>query len=736
MGARCLWALAKLDGREPAELQPLLDRVADLFASSTTGWVNDARGPLTQYDIYTPDMYLLAEPFAERLGPCWRAGFEKVVNDLDVLAQPDGAIVWGRSVGALSLAMTIEVGATCAERSIGGPAERWLARVTQAIVGLDRWFRNGVITAHQGRTSDVYRGSPRRLQMTLDVYGKLLLAARSLGGCTAATAACASSAAWPPVDKLVTFDEPSRSAAWAYRSRDLSFVLPVMHGYSADYLPSPRQPGVFEQPVAGPPTMLPTVHAQVLTDGQSRSVQLVPADTARTVVHENNGLLIEHAGWAPVGAGPGHPDAIGGSRRVTYRARGRVLEVQERLTVDVDALAGTGPGAAGSIVVLAGDSADQPVHLSSEPEARRLDVDTADMAEWRSHWGTCSRVQQLEFPLVRRLEFTWRLSRAVRIASTDLDHPYSQALYGPMAGKAAVVSAGPPDGDLTDRLRQADIMHLAWPERWSGVDPAITAQVIRQVRAAGARIAWTQHNLVPHRRKDEAGFATYALWAQAADLVIHHSEYGQKVALATHAYGRQTRHVVVPHGAWTDHYQEYRAVTRTEVEREEGWPPSRLRLAVIGQPRDEKDIQLVIDAVEASSSEDVQLVARAAPGTSSADTRIILDYGHLSERRYRRRMKAFDAVIMPFRPGMLATGTVFDCIGAGVPAITSDWEYLAEVLGDAAIRFGSTAADLRTCIDGLSDVALARFRQATTALRDRYQWSDIGLRTLAALEEL
>ena len=113
-------------------------------------------------------------------------------------------------------------------------------------------------------------------------------------------------------------------------------------------------------------------------------------------------------------------------------------------------------------------------------------------------------------------------------------------------------------------------------------------------------------------------------------------------------------------------------MTRNEAEREEGWSPSRLRLAVIGQPRDEKDVQLVIDAIEASSRTDVQLIARATPGMSSPDDRVILDYGHLSERRFRRRMKAFDAIILPFKPkGMLATGTIFDCIGAGVPGIIS-----------------------------------------------------------------
>jgi hypothetical protein len=633
--------------------------------------------------------------------------------------------------------MTISVGAISAERSIGKPAQRWLPRITAAIANMDQWFHHGVITAHQGRTSDVYRGSSRRLQMTLDIYGKLLLAARSLRRCTASMATFPDSSVWPPADKLITFDQVSRSVAWAYRSKDLSFVLPVMHGYSVEYLPSPRQPGVFEQPVVGPPTMIPTIYTRIFVGGQSQSVQLVPAGLARAVTHEDDGLVIEHAGWAPIGTDRSHPHAISGSRRVSYRVRGRVLDVHEQLLVDTHALSGTVPATPGSIVVLAGDSADQPLHLSAESDAKRLEIDTADMTEWRNHWSANSRVQQLELPLAHALEFTWRLTRGLRIATTDLDHQYSRALYGPMRGKAAVISAGQPDCDLTDRLRHVDIVHLAWPERWIGVDPAVNARVIEQVRASGARIAWTQHNLVPHRHKDEAGFATYALWAEAADLVIHHSEYGRRVALATHAYGRQTKHVVLPHGAWTEHYQEYRAVTRNEVEREEGWSPSRLRLAVIGQPRDEKDVQLVVDAIEASSRTDVQLIARATPGMSSPDDRVILDYGHLPERGFRRRMKAFDAIILPFKPkGMLATGTIFDCIGAGVPAIISEWEYLTEVLGEAGIRFGSTVADLSACIDTLPEPALVRSRQATVALRERYRWSDIGLRTLATFEQL
>jgi glycosyltransferase involved in cell wall biosynthesis len=735
VAARCLWALAELESRKPAadtpELRQALGEVAELFASSATGWVNDGLAPFAQYDIYTPDMYLLALPFADRLGPNWRTGFAKVIDDLDLLAQPGGTVVWGRSVGVLSLTMTLEVGAVCAELSLSPTSDRWLTRIQAAILELAGWFSAGIITAHQERTSDPYRSVARRLQLTLDVYGKVLLAARSLRGCPVGMTGGPAAVAWLPTDQLIRFDSRSRAAAWAYRSSSLSFVLPVMHGYSLDYLPTPRQPGLFEQPTSGPPTLIPTVYSSVMVDGQPCPIPLLPVCPAETVSHRSDGLVVTHRGWAPVGATRSHPNAIDGSRVASYRVHGRTLEVRERLSF------ATSP--AGPVVVLAGDNAGQPVRLATESgntASRSLVIDTAGIAEWRSHWGACSRVQQVEFPSTKTLEFTWRVTRGLRIASTDLQHQYSQALYGPMAGRAAVVSAGEPDADLTERLRNVDILHLAWPERWGGVDPATVARVIGQVRAAGVAIAWTQHNLVPHRRKDEDGYAAYALWAKVVDLVIHHSDYGQGVALATYTYGPRTKHVVIPHGAWTDQYVAHRSVTRTEIEREEGWPAVGLRLAVIGEPRKEKDIRAVLSAVEACTRRDVQLIARTPTGMNSADKRIIIEHGHLPERRYHRRMAAFDAVILPFiADGMVTTGTVFDCIGAAVPAIISDWGYLAEVLKGAGIRFGRTAADLTACLNSLTESALAKSRLAMVGLRDRYGWADIAERALAAFEE-
>ena len=108
-----------------------------------------------------------SQPFAEHLGPEWGNSFNKVVDDLDLRCQPSAAVVWGRSVGALSLAMTMQIGAYGASRPNDYSRRRWLARVRLALSEMETWFTLGVISAHQDRTSDVYRSTARRLQLSL-----------------------------------------------------------------------------------------------------------------------------------------------------------------------------------------------------------------------------------------------------------------------------------------------------------------------------------------------------------------------------------------------------------------------------------------------------------------------------------------------------------------------------------------------------------------------------------------
>jgi hypothetical protein len=119
------------------------------------------------------------------------------------------------------------------------------------------------------------------------------------------------------------------------------------------------------------------------------------------------------------------------------------------------------------------------------------------------------------------------------------------------------------------------------------------------------------------------------------------------------------------------------------------------------------------------------------------DERIMAEMGHVEERRYHRRMAAYDAIIMPFAPtGMLTTGTAFDCIGAGVAAITSEWDFFDDTFAGGDIRYGTTTQELTACMDALTPERLAASANAMTALRGTHDWSVIAADTAAVLEEV
>lgn len=577
-----------------------------------------------------------------------------------------------------------------------------------------------------------YRGTARRLQMTLDIYGKLLLAAIELRR-RPAPATLPLATAWGPVDRLVLLDPERNATVWSHRSPSLTFALPTMMGFSAEYAPSPRGPGLFEQPTSGHPTMVPVV-SRLGRDERSGTEQgpLIPAGLPVEVGHQPAELTLRHVGWAPVGQSAESDEAIGGSRTATYRVEGRALVVHEELAFDNADLPGP-------LSITIAERADRPLDVEVSGAAhRQLAVDTSGISEWRSFWGELPRVHQIEIEPATSVSLSWRVTPRVRVASSIHGHAYDAALYGPLADRVVAGSAGMPDAKLARRLRDVDVLHMAWPEWWSGTGPDRNRDVLELVRASGTKILWTQHNLLPHFFKDAAAAASYQLWAEAADAVIHHTEVGRAIALDTYSYGAHTTHHVIPHGHWGDRYAGMRATTRANVELEEGWAPCAVRLAVVGTPRVEKDLQLVVDAVANSTRDDIQLVIRADLATAVPDDpRIVAEYGHVEEQRFHRRLAAYDALVLPFAPtGMLTTGTAFDCIGAGVPAITSDWSFFDETFRGADLRYGSTSRELTALLDSLTPADLERAREATLGLQPDHDWGDIAARTLAVIEDV
>ena len=294
-------------------------------------------------------------------------------------------------------------------------------------------------------------------------------------------------------------------------------------------------------------------------------------------------------------------------------------------------------------------------------------------------------------------------------------------------------------------LARADVFHLDWPEWFLGPDPGRTRRMIAALRQAGVGIAWTQHNLGPHAggHGDGPMAAVYDAWAEAADVVLHHSRWGEGVVRDRWRFRADALHVLVPHvhfGGLMTALDGDRAEAERELGLRSAGDRGVIRLAVFGAPRAEKDVVMVLDAFAACGREDLELLVLSLRPEEVElvpdDPRITaLTYEEVPRAVYDRRLSTVDCAVLPFRsPGMLTTGTVGDVIGAGLPAVVSDWPFLTEVLGDAGISYGSTREGLTGCLEALDRAALARAAAASLSRRAACSPAAVADATFAALE--
>lgn len=732
VAARILSEEERLTGARPPELDEFVARTAALMAASGTGWVNDMFDPLVHFDMYTPDMYIFAEPIRDEIGAGWDHGFRSVIADLDHLVQPDGTIVWGRSSGLLALAMTIEIAGYGARHGLLDPPTPWFDRARVAADRLGALLPDGLNAAHQHRMTMRYRGPARRLQMGFDLVDKVAAAARHLLEAPP-TAAAPPAATWTATDTLVRPDLGVEAAVWGYRSRSLSFVVPVMRGLWTEYVTSPRSPGVLE-----PPTQTHVALAPWFPDPgdpahpESPSRWMAPAGLPDAIEKAPGSLTVTTSRWGHSDEARGDARVIDGARRVTFSVDGRTLSVHEQIRVDHPDV--------GQVTVDVPETADRRLDVRVGGDASIRTVDTSGIAEWRGYWHELPTVHQVEIPLVDgRAEVTWSVTPELRIGFQPLGHIYGSYLFRSLHDRLRAVELPPADEHLADALLDLDVFHIGWPEYYSWEDPTRAATAIRTVHDAGLPIVWTQHNLVPHHSRSDEMLDIYRQWAAAADVVVHHSEWGRDLARQTHPYRDDCRHVVLPHGYWDHRFEHIGHVDRARAERVFRWEPVPIRLAVIGAPRIDKQVQDVLDAFSATDRDDMELVIRLNGGeTLPDDPRIHYDYLELQEQAYARKLKAVDAVILPFDPDgqMLTTGTAADIIGAGTGVICSDWGYAREVFAGAEICYGSGATDLQACLQGLTVEQLEASKTGVMARRAAYRWDDIAADLLALYEEL
>lgn len=736
--ARCAVARAALLGPDAApSCAALVDRTAALLGAGEHGLLDDSAGGHGRYDIYAADVVLFTEPFAAALGPSWPRAAAAALELVEAVVGADGtAVPWGRSTGALGRCLTVELAALVAAPVPGltaTGASWWAGAAATALASLRPWFGGGLLRAHHDRSPYGYRGPHRWAQMTFDVLGKLAWA----GSRFLAAPAVEVARPWvrPARDEWRPFESERTLGVWSHRRGRTGWVVPVVGAARSDYLPVPREPEVLDTPVDAD---LAVGVAVVLAGGRRWHGGGRPT----AVRHEAGRLTVTWDGLVPAGAFDAGDtlDGLPCRRQVTYTAAGRGIEVRERMTFE-------GPVPEGLSLAVA-EGAVQPLHVElwSDRPARRATYDTAGMKSWRSFWGPLPTVHELDVDPAPVVEVGWRVTPKVRVLTFHPGHHYHRSLYGPLADR---VWAGEIPREtiedpaaLAEALTRFDVFHLHWPEWFLGADVARNEAFAGALAAAGLPVVWTQHNLVPHSR-DRRMDAVYALWAGAADVVLHHSAWGEGRVRQRWPFRSGARHVLVPHGHFGNLAPaggSERRRRRVAAEARLGLRVGALRLGVVGAPRPEKDVQTVIDAVHAVSRDDVELLVASGRGDERvpADPRIhVLPYDFVTRDEYEDRLSTVDVAVLPFADGeLLTTGTVGDVVAHGLPAVTGPWPYLAEVLGEAALPYDGSADGLCALIEGLTPEVLARAATAARALRDRYDWSVVAEVLWAELDRL
>lgn len=725
---------------DPVLLASLLERVERLVTRSAHGWHDDSPLHAGRYDIYTADLYLFLEPLlalpdvAARLEAPWRRGVASVLDLVASCGATNGAaFAWGRSTGALSLCLTVELGALAVAGGLADDAAFWLGRTAHAFERCAGWLEDGLVSAHRHRAPYSYRGPQRRLQMSLDVLGKLAWAAGRLAHAGAGTAAVTAvhdgEVLFPVHDRLVEFQHEPRAALWTHRSRGLTFSMPFVGCTLNDYLPAAQCPGLLEVPVE---VELPVGVPFAVRSGATWVAGGAPA----TLEHEPGRLTASWRRWPRVGAWDctGATPALDATRTVTFTIDGATLRAHERLRFDdlPDAIALQIAEPAGRRLRVA--------FASPQPHAVTT-IETGGIKEYRSFWSELARVHQIDLEPARAIDLEWSVAPVLRVGSTAKGHHYDRCLYEPLAGP--VEERQFPFEAFTDpergraAARAIDVLHMHWPE-WTSHDPAAHRAVLALLREERVRIVWTQHNLVPHSR-DAALTGLYELWAAAADGVIHHSRTGEARVRERYRFRPDALHAVIPHPHFGHLMTPPSPGDRARTEQELGLRPCAIRLGVIGAPRPEKDVQLVLDAFAACPRDDLGLVVLSLAGERVPDDPRItaLPYEMVARDTYDRRLRAIDVLLFPITAGeLLTSGVVGDAIGAGLPALVSDWPFLAEALGDAGIRFGATPADLTRCLASLTPQRLANAARASAALREASSREAVARQTLAFLDRI
>lgn len=398
--ARCEWECRQLGlPHRPEMLEGGLAHVRAAFRKNPRGFFDDSLESRPRFDIYSADVLLFLEPLWDAFAP--RAEIHRWLDAHTRFMEhgilDNGATFgWGRSIGALSVALTLEIASISLREGTGEDPRRILALAEFAFHRLKPWFRQGLAESHRHRQQDAYRGPSGLLAHTLDLLRKLSWSARRLSE-VPEDRDLKPHRTFPHRDELVELDDKGQ-AVWLHRNETWSFQLPLTHHWAPSaYAPFFQSPGRLDfiphRPlVSGAPRFL-YEDGEWFSDGTPTRVEKGPHELTVT--------------WSSVTSSNEHRALRTRpmSRTARFRVDGMTVFVEECWSfppdqplpraIQLDFLESPrgftlnpGPDAPGTCTVL----------------------DVTGLDGYQSVWGPISAVHQWQIPVLPAIQFGYTLT--------------------------------------------------------------------------------------------------------------------------------------------------------------------------------------------------------------------------------------------------------------------------------------------------------------------------------------
>lgn len=329
--------------KDRALVDGVITRAARPFANG--GIFSDDAPPTGRFDRYSNEYARFVWEAAETAGrrdilESLRPSLNEQMRLWWDLMQPDGyGYPWGRSLGMISYADTLEIVGFLAEHPEFRPAP--LPRLASAYVQAWRWLRHDYNEkTHNfslfefGRGNYSYINRSREWQQTISILGKIELAQRRLNEALVRekVGSFPSEIVRHDLNRFVFFRHGDRPAGvWLVRQGRLSFALPLTTGPRpgvADYLPAPHGLPGFANPVDQIyPALVPFIE---LADGRV----IVATDGADEISTDAHGKTLRAVWrrWAVTGSKPGELFDPHITSEVVWRFADQTLTRTETLT--------------------------------------------------------------------------------------------------------------------------------------------------------------------------------------------------------------------------------------------------------------------------------------------------------------------------------------------------------------------------------------------------------------------